>query len=162
MRVSLVTVNQIRRWTLRDPTMAKVLQFVLQGWPTTVETELLPYSRRRNELNVQDNCLLWGNRVVIPPPRRDSILCLLHDTHPDISKIKSLARSYVWWPGIDKALEDEVHHCESCQQQQNFHLRHYYIRGNGLNVHGLDCTLTLQDHLWVTTSYLWWMRILNG
>ena len=32
--------------------------------------------------------------------------------------MKSLARSYVWWPGIDAAVESMVKQCEKCQQCQ--------------------------------------------
>ena len=34
--------------------------------------------------------------------------------------MKALARSFVWWPGIDKDLEAKVKHCEPCQK--NHHL----------------------------------------
>jgi len=30
--------------------------------------------------------------------------------------MKSLARSFVWWPGLDKALEDKVRCCDQCQR----------------------------------------------
>ena len=33
--------------------------------------------------------------------------------------MKSLARSFVWWPGLDKALEDKVKACELCQHSQH-------------------------------------------
>ena len=32
--------------------------------------------------------------------------------------MKGRASSYVWWPGIDKVLEDRVKSCSKCQQQQ--------------------------------------------
>ena len=32
-----------------------------------------------------------------------------------VSKMKSLARSYVWWPGLDSDIETEVHWCKICQ-----------------------------------------------
>ncbi len=42
----------------------------------------------------------------------------LHETHPGIVRMKALARSYVWWPGIDKDLEAKVHGCLHCQENQ--------------------------------------------
>ena len=39
-----------------------------------------------------------------------------HETHPGIVRMKALARSYVWWPSINKDLEDVAHKCEDCQQ----------------------------------------------
>ena len=43
------------------------------------------------------------------------ILDELHDGHPGISRMKSLARSEVWWPKIDADLEQKVKECEKCQ-----------------------------------------------
>ena len=40
---------------------------------------------------------------------------MLHDAHPGMSRMKSLARSYLWWPGMDKAIEDCVRECSVCQ-----------------------------------------------
>ena len=36
--------------------------------------------------------MLWGARVVVPPPGREQEL---HKTHPGIARMKSLARSCV-------------------------------------------------------------------
>ena len=46
------------------------------------------------------------------------VLQQLHDGHPGVSKMKALARSIVWWPGLDKAIEETVKHCTSCQHNQ--------------------------------------------
>ena len=118
LQVTPVTARQVKQWTARDPVLSRVLQFTLQGWPSSVDDYLIPYFRRKDELSVQDGCLLWGLRVIIPPPGREAMLTLLHESHPGISKIKGLARSYIWWPGLDKALEDEVRHCQQCQEHQ--------------------------------------------
>ena len=84
-------------WTARDPVLSQFLQFVLQGWPSEVEEEAIkPYFISREELSVHAGCLLWGARVIVPPQGREEVLNILHDTHPEIVKMKSLARSYVW------------------------------------------------------------------
>ena len=77
------------------------------------------YMRRFYELSVEDSTLLRGNRVVIPPPLRESLLTELHEAHPGICRMKTLARSYVWWPGIDNEIEALVKGCAPCQHHQN-------------------------------------------
>ena len=49
---------------------------------------------------------------------RDIIIEQLHDTHPGISRMKSLARCYVWWPQSDSMIENKVQGCETCQLHQ--------------------------------------------
>lgn len=61
---------------------------------------------------------MWGTRVVIPPKLRHRVLESLHDGHLGVVKMKSLARSYVWWPGIDHEIEDITKACSGCQQTQ--------------------------------------------
>lgn len=54
------------------------------------------------------------HRVVIPAVCRDQVLKELHDPHMRIVKTKCIARSYVWWPGIDEAVEAVCRACRVC------------------------------------------------
>ena len=43
----------------------------------------------------------------------------LHKDHPGIVRMKSVARSYVWWKGVDKDIESLVKSCQSSQAVKN-------------------------------------------
>lgn len=73
-----------------------------------------PYHRKRLELSIDKNCLFWGLRAVIPSNMRPLILRELHASHLGIVKIRMFARSYVWWPEIDKDIEFTVNNCNVC------------------------------------------------
>ena len=119
INTSPVDATTMKLWTACEPVLSQVLQFVLQGWPSEVDEEALkPYFIRREELSVHAGCLLWGARVIVPPQGREEVLNLLHNTHPRIVKMKSLARSYVWWPKMDTNLEERVKSCATCQSHQ--------------------------------------------
>ena len=114
---------QIKAWTDSDPTLSQVRQLVLEGWPdkeTELDSreELLPYYRRKLELGVERGCVLWGCRVVVPNAGRELALKMIHEAHPGISKMKALARSYIWWPGMDKEIESCVKKCTECQSSR--------------------------------------------
>jgi len=100
-----------------DPVLSKVLEFVRHGWPQPVEDiRLKPYFNRRFELSVEQGCLLWGLRVIIPYRYQADMLEELHTGHPGIVRMKELARSYLWWPNVDIQIEQMVRSCASCQQ----------------------------------------------
>ena len=90
-----------------------------QGWPAVSEKELELFQRRKDELTLQDGCLMWGSRVIIPPKHQAQLLAELHEGHLGIVKMTALARSYMWWPGMDKATEEVAKGCNGYQPTQN-------------------------------------------
>ena len=78
--------------------------------------ELKGYAAHKDELSLQDGLLLWGSRVVISAKGQRQVLDILHESYPGISKMKALARSVVWWPGIDQNIERRVNGCRNCQE----------------------------------------------
>ena len=116
---SPVTANDIQTWTRRDPKLARVLQYLQQGWPNGGDPELETYSSRCLELSTYEGCIMWGTRIVIPEPGREAVLQELHEGHPAITRMKALARMYVWWTGINADIEKSVRLCSECQEVQS-------------------------------------------
>ena len=56
---------------------------------------------------------------MIPEALKSRMLEQLHQGHPGIIRMKALARSFVWRPGVDQQLEQKVKSCTNCQQHQN-------------------------------------------
>ena len=115
---SPVTHQHIKTWTRRDPQLVLILQYLRSGWPNCCSPDLQAYMSRKDELSLLDGCIVWGTRVVIPPQGRAAVLQELHAGHPGMARMKSLARMYVWWPGMDKDIENSVATCQTCQLQQ--------------------------------------------
>ena len=96
-----------------------VCRFIMSGWPDKeLGEEYYPYTSRKHELSVFEGCVLWASRVVVPPQGRQSILEEFHETHPGVNKLKSLARMYLWWPGIDADMTRMVKACPVCQESR--------------------------------------------
>lgn len=110
---------EIAQFTRRDPELSRVFTWVERGWPKTPEPGFQAYSMKQHEFSIHKQCLLWGNRVVIPKQGRKRVMDELHIAHPGIVRMKALARSYVWWPNIDKDIESFVSTCSTCQKYQH-------------------------------------------
>ena len=110
----LITAERVARETRRDPVLGRVLNFVRHGWPGETEEEFRAYKQRQDELSTDFDCVLWGGRTVIPTRLRAAVLQELHEGHIGVAKMKSLARRYVWWPGLDSEIEGLARDCKSC------------------------------------------------
>ena len=74
--------------------LAQVQRFVLHGWLSQESKGGVQQNWRRQELSVLDGCVLWGARVVVPPPGRERViqeLCEIH-VHSDIANMKKLGK----------------------------------------------------------------------
>jgi len=115
----LLSAQDVATETLADRVLRKVLVNTKDGWPDKVEEDLQAYAQKFLQLTSEGNCILWNSRVVVPPSLRPGVLSLLHRTHLGVSHMKTPARSYVWWPGMDQCLEELVKNCGLCQALQS-------------------------------------------
>ena len=78
-----VDARLLREETSRDPILSRVVHFTLNGWPGKEEVphNLKRYYFKRNELTVEEGCLLRGTRVVISAKYQESVLAELHLNH---------------------------------------------------------------------------------
>lgn len=112
-----VSFKVIQSLTNRDSELQQVIKFVQTAWPAKekISPNLLQYYNRQESLSVVKNCLMHGERIVVPSKLRSRIVRQVHRGHPGIVNMKAIARGYVYWPNIDKQLEDYVKSCNSCQ-----------------------------------------------
>ena len=115
-----VTAMKIAAATKQDVVLAKVFHLTSTGWPSVcADPEIKPYFSRRNEISIEDGCLLWGSRVIVPLKLQSRLMEELHECHPGVCKMKALSRAYIWWPQIDEQIEVMVHKCVDCTNAQN-------------------------------------------
>ena len=80
------------------------------------DLRLQPFFNRRFELSVEQDCLLWGLRVIIPTWYQEGMSEELHKGQPGIVRMKETARTYLWWTNIDQENKKGVRSCGSCHQ----------------------------------------------
>ncbi|XP_037300721.1 uncharacterized protein K02A2.6-like [Manduca sexta] len=114
----LLDYKELKLQTSKDPVLSRILSFLRDGWPRDCDIEeFRPYFNRKDELYEELSCVLWGHRLLIPVKCREKVLRMLHEPHMGIVKSKAMARSYVWWPGLDEEIERMCRSCEICAAQ---------------------------------------------
>ncbi|XP_040172372.1 uncharacterized protein K02A2.6-like [Anopheles arabiensis] len=107
--------EHVARESHNDPLLQVVYNYIQSGWPKNIDNaELKYFYARRESLSTIENCICFGERLVIPASQRRRVLEMMHRGHPGIDRMKAIARSYVYWPLIDADVEKLVKLCKSC------------------------------------------------
>ena len=85
---------------------------------------------------------MWGIRVVVPQKLRQRVLEELRTSHMGMNKMKGVARSFWWWPLIDKEIEQLAKSCDACLSVRHSPPCTLCV---GQLDHGSVSTLTLPD-----------------
>ena len=106
---------------LSNPEMCAFTNIIITGWPDDIKAvphPLGPYWQHCETPTIEDGLVLHGEALVVPPSERERMLQQLHQFHQGITKAQLLSCRCIFWPGINKAIEEVVHQCETCTQLQ--------------------------------------------
>ena len=91
-----ISSKEIREATRMDPTLFRLFNYTLNGWPDKCSDEnMKPYYYRRLELSIEDGCILWVSRDVIPRRFREQLLNELQLENQGITLTIAFTRSYL-------------------------------------------------------------------
>ena len=109
---------------MSDAEMHALADIIITGWSDDIKEvshPLHPYWQHLETLTIEDGLVLSGEALTVPPSERERILCQLHQYHQGITKSQLLTHGCIFWPTINKAIEEVVCQCETCTwfQAQN-------------------------------------------
>ena len=82
---------------------------------TNIKQKITPKNEKVSEaFSLCDNVFLYSERVVIPKKLQNRIFRDFNTEHPGINWMKSLMRSYVYWPKMDNDITDMIEKCKGC------------------------------------------------
>jgi Integrase zinc binding domain len=93
--------------TQSEEFLANLYYCISNGWKTNeIERRYKIFFANSKLLSIEENCVLYNGRVMIPDELNTNVLKLLHSNHDGIVRMKRLARKYVYWEGIDQDIEN--------------------------------------------------------
>ncbi|KAL7290511.1 hypothetical protein TKK_0015282 [Trichogramma kaykai] len=96
--------------TSNDQELQIVRKYIQEGWPenkNNVNELAKPYWSFK-ELSTSNGLILKNFCIVIPKNCRKHVLQQIHYPHLGIEKTKAFARQVIFWPGLNKHIEDMV------------------------------------------------------
>ena len=122
VRFSTEYLDDLRCETSQDTNLHHLAQVIVSGWPESIRDlpeSLRPYWCYRDELSIDNGLILKGSRIVIPKSRHEAVMERLHYGHFGAEKTKLLARQTVYWPNINKLIDNVTAGCKLCQEFLN-------------------------------------------
>ena len=97
------TLQEIKQHTAKDDSLQELIKVIKAGWPETkgeLSHLVLPYFGIRDELSVDDDVVVRGERLVVPKSLRRDLIRRLHYAHFGVASTLSRARECIYWPGM--------------------------------------------------------------
>ncbi|VDN09940.1 unnamed protein product [Dibothriocephalus latus] len=105
IRAFYVMFEEARNAKQQDQLLRQVIKYNRTRWSTNVFGGLQRFYQRRNSLSIVNGCILYYERVAVPQKLQARVLRQFHTGHPGINRMKALARNYLYWPHMNKQLE---------------------------------------------------------
>ncbi len=107
--------------TAKDSTCQQLLKVINDGWPVNIPKSIKEFHAFCDELAMTDGVIMKGQRAVIPRSLQQEYLVELHKGHIGAEAMKRRARECVYWPGINKDIDEYLTkrpRCNSCKPHQ--------------------------------------------
>ncbi|UYV69438.1 K02A2.6-like, partial [Cordylochernes scorpioides] len=120
LNTSIIDHVLVAHETHLDRTLFKLYEIIETGeLPSSPNDDLIPYLKRIDDFTILQKCIFLENRMVIPKILHEKVLQLLHESHAGTNKMKMMARSSIWWPGMDSSIEIITKNCRTCLSNES-------------------------------------------
>ena len=104
-----------------DNILQQLKEVTLNGWPEkrSIPPSIKLYYSIRGEIVYNNGLLLKGLRIIIPSSLRSTMKDIIHHGHNGIERCKNRARQSIYWPGINREIEDLISRCSLCSTHRN-------------------------------------------
>ncbi|KAL0151738.1 hypothetical protein M9458_052964, partial [Cirrhinus mrigala] len=166
-RISSSRLVELKEQTATDPTLQQLCRIIHQGWPdgqAKLPLQLRQYYPYRDELATKDGIVMKGQKAVIPKSLQKEYTTILHRGHPGVESTKRRARGVVFWPSLNKDIEERCTSCSVCnsmkQHQQKETLRQHDTPELPWSVVATDLfEWNGQHYLVLVDSYSGWFEV---
>ncbi|XP_023232290.1 uncharacterized protein K02A2.6-like [Centruroides sculpturatus] len=119
MKITDTKLIELAENTRQDQNLQTVKKYISEGWPVhkkSIPSSIKPYYDFKEDLYLWKDIICKGPAIVIPEKQRTKVLQQIHAAHLGINASLSRARNKVYWPGMNRDIEEAVKSCRQCQR----------------------------------------------
>ena len=107
--------------TEKDGALQIVAKYAMEGWPEQKECpkHVQHYWSLRDEITIHQGIIYKAQQMIVPTTMREYVKEKVHMGHLGIVKCKARAKTYFYWPGMAREIEQVVYRCGICQEYRN-------------------------------------------
>lgn len=112
-------LDEIRLETEKDSQLQTLANIIHAGWPeklTSIPDEVKVFWNFRDEISMYNGILFKAEQMIIPLSLRKEMLAKLHSAHSGINACQNRARQIIYWPNINKDIQELVEKCRVCNK----------------------------------------------
>ena len=119
--ISNERLEQFKEETPKAPILQTLIKYTIEGWPEKflISQELHPYFIYRSDISYHEGLVFKDQRIVVPSALRSEMKSRLHQRHLGFENCKTRAHQALFWPLINKELEDMISKCPTCLKYRN-------------------------------------------
>ena len=99
----------------RDTVLREIRDCILNNDQARCKQLSMQIHAKWNSLSVNNGCILVDNKLAIPNILKDSVIDVLHSTHPGAWGMTELGQR-LWWPFINRDLINKSKTCRPCTE----------------------------------------------
>ena len=109
----LFSLEVVKNATDKDSTL-ELVKKLITGVRVDLENELVkPYVGVKNELSISsEGLILKSNQIVVPKELQLLVIQIGHESHQCAEKTKQLMNRFIWFPGMNAAIDRFVKSCK--------------------------------------------------
>ena len=115
MDITSISWDNIVAETASDIVLIELKKAIHEGFCNTYSL-ISDYMRYKDSLFIQDNAIMYQDRVVVPKVFHKVVLDTLHAAHQGVSSMQSRAQAIMFWPGMTKDIARKRAACEDCNR----------------------------------------------
>lgn len=116
-------LNKFKKETENDKDFSLLKIYIKSAWPSfkKIPINLRFYHSIKDDLYIVDNLIFKNSALLVPKTLRKEMLNLIHYNHMGVEKSKNRIRGILFWPFINKEIEDLITNCDTCLRFQKSH-----------------------------------------